>query len=136
MQGKYEGLLKFSFAAAGALLFAGCIASSDPQDGSAAAAREASSAEDEAAKGGVAKIMVCHIPPGNPANHHTIIVGLPAVDAHLAHGDKLGFCANGESDDDGSVDGGGTVDGDGPVDGDGTVDGGGDVTPPPVSTEN
>ncbi|MDB5104784.1 MAG: large protein [Fibrobacteres bacterium] len=40
------------------------------------------------------KAAICHIPPGNPANAHTIIVGLPAVKAHLAHGDKLGFCAD------------------------------------------
>lgn len=38
------------------------------------------------------KTYVCHIPPGNPANAHTIHVGNPAVDAHLAHGDSLGQC--------------------------------------------
>jgi hypothetical protein len=38
------------------------------------------------------KAMVCHIPPGNPANSHTICVGNPAVPAHLAHGDQLGSC--------------------------------------------
>jgi hypothetical protein len=39
------------------------------------------------------KVAVCHIPPGNPANAHTIVVGIAAVSAHLAHGDKLGACA-------------------------------------------
>ncbi|HVR61090.1 MAG TPA: hypothetical protein VMU50_04280 [Polyangia bacterium] len=38
------------------------------------------------------KTTVCHIPPGNPANAHTICVGNPAVPAHLAHGDHLGEC--------------------------------------------
>jgi hypothetical protein len=35
---------------------------------------------------------ICHIPPGNPNAAHTITVGLPAVDAHLAHGDTEGPC--------------------------------------------
>lgn len=38
------------------------------------------------------KVTICHVPPGNPDNAHTIRVGAPAVDAHLAHGDTLGAC--------------------------------------------
>jgi hypothetical protein len=38
------------------------------------------------------KTTVCHIPPGNPANEHTICVGNAAVPAHMAHGDNLGSC--------------------------------------------
>ena len=39
------------------------------------------------------KVTICHIPPGNPANAHTITVGAPAVDKHVAnHGDTLGPC--------------------------------------------
>jgi hypothetical protein len=38
------------------------------------------------------KTTVCHIPPGNPPNEHTICVGNEAVPAHLAHGDHLGSC--------------------------------------------
>ena len=38
------------------------------------------------------KTTVCHIPPGNPANEHTICVGNAAVPAHLAHGDYVGTC--------------------------------------------
>lgn len=45
-----------------------------------------------AAKGGTAKVTICHIPPGNPANAHTITVSEKAVPAHLAHGDTLGPC--------------------------------------------
>ena len=38
------------------------------------------------------KVTICHIPPGNPGNAHTISVGSPAVRAHLAHGDVEGSC--------------------------------------------
>ena len=41
------------------------------------------------------KVTICHIPPGNPANRHTIVVGEAAVSAHLAHGDHLGACGSG-----------------------------------------
>ena len=39
------------------------------------------------------KVTICHIPPGNPGNAHTITVGSPAVRAHEAHGDFVdGSC--------------------------------------------
>jgi hypothetical protein len=38
------------------------------------------------------KVVICHYPPGNPENEHTIEVGEPAVPAHLAHGDTQGAC--------------------------------------------
>ena len=59
------------------------------------------------------KTTVCHIPPGNPGNAHTICVGDPAVDAHLAHGDILGTCSCPGGDDagDAGVGGGGGGDG-------------------------
>ncbi|MDD2943244.1 MAG: hypothetical protein PHC51_09800, partial [bacterium] len=38
------------------------------------------------------KTTICHIPPGNPDNAHTITVGNSAVPAHLAHGDYEGVC--------------------------------------------
>jgi hypothetical protein len=40
----------------------------------------------------VDRVTICHVPPGNPANAHTITVGAPAVSAHLAHGDRVGAC--------------------------------------------
>ena len=40
----------------------------------------------------VDKVVICHIPPGNPDNMHSIKIGEPAVDAHLAHGDYLSYC--------------------------------------------
>jgi hypothetical protein len=40
------------------------------------------------------KCTICHVPPGNPANAHTITVGCSAVEAHLRNhpGDCLGPC--------------------------------------------
>ena len=39
------------------------------------------------------KVTICHIPPGNPGNAHTITVGGRAADSHMAnHGDTLGPC--------------------------------------------
>ncbi len=40
------------------------------------------------------KVVICHIPRGNPENEHTIVVGAPAVRAHLAHGDRIGACSS------------------------------------------
>ena len=42
--------------------------------------------------GGDNKVTICHFPPGNPENAHTISVGEAAVPAHLAHGDFRGPC--------------------------------------------
>ncbi len=39
------------------------------------------------------KVLVCHIPPGDPLDAHTICISPHAVPAHLAHGDHLGECA-------------------------------------------
>src|SRR5262245_44766548 len=38
------------------------------------------------------KVAICHIPPGNPANAHTLSLPEPAIRAHLGHGDKPGAC--------------------------------------------
>ena len=43
--------------------------------------------------GDAKKTTICHIPPGNPANAHTICVGNPAVPHHMKnHGDLVGAC--------------------------------------------
>ena len=42
------------------------------------------------------KVLICHIPPGNPDNAHTICVGAPAVEPHQErHGDSVGACDDG-----------------------------------------
>lgn len=38
------------------------------------------------------KVEVCHVPPGDPANFHTITVSEKAFSKHLAHGDLAGAC--------------------------------------------
>lgn len=40
------------------------------------------------------KVTICHIPPGNPGNAHTISVSPNAVDAHLRHGDHCAPCTD------------------------------------------
>jgi hypothetical protein len=40
-----------------------------------------------------AKVQICHLPPGNPSNFHTITVNENALQAHLAHGDLAGPCS-------------------------------------------
>ena len=48
------------------------------------------------AGGGQTKYEVCHFPPGNPDNSHTVKAGAPAMAAHMAHGDWLGgSCSEG-----------------------------------------
>jgi hypothetical protein len=48
------------------------------------------------------KQLVCHIPPGNPANAHEICVGNAAVEPHvLNHGDLVGPCDPPDDGDDG-----------------------------------
>ncbi|MFC1745538.1 Ig-like domain-containing protein [Candidatus Riflebacteria bacterium] len=37
-------------------------------------------------------ITICHVPPGNPANRHTITIAESAWSAHEAHGDTQGEC--------------------------------------------
>ena len=51
--------------------------------------------EDE--DSGEAKVLVCHVPPGNPEHPVTIEVGAAAVPAHLGHGDTEGACAGDEA---------------------------------------
>lgn len=51
---------------------------------------------------GTDKVTICHIPPGNPANAHSITVSDSALPAHLAHGDSVGDCGGGGSDSEGS----------------------------------
>ena len=40
----------------------------------------------------VPKIEICHIPPDDPENFHSINVSENALGAHLAHGDLVGAC--------------------------------------------
>lgn len=63
------------------------------------------------------KVLICHIPPGNPDNAHSICVSENAVDKHQSqHGDGVGACGvpvppppppPGDGDGDGGGTGGG-----------------------------
>jgi hypothetical protein len=61
---------------------------------------------------GTAGVLICHLPPGNPANRHSLCIGAPAVAHHIAEhhrgdlGDYLGACLADSSG------GGGTTGGD------------------------
>ena len=40
------------------------------------------------------KVVICHIPSGNPKNRQTLCVDVSALAAHLGHGDYIGSCNN------------------------------------------
>jgi hypothetical protein len=44
------------------------------------------------------KTFICHFPPGNPGNYHTLHIGSSAVPAHLSNhpGDHCGYCLDPE----------------------------------------
>jgi hypothetical protein len=68
------------------------------------------------------KTTICHIPPGNPANAHTICVGNDAVPAHVEnHQDTIGQCPNERPCDGGDVDAGVSIDSGGGSGADGGV---------------
>jgi hypothetical protein len=49
--------------------------------------------DDDDDDSGNETVVICHVPPGNLENAHTITIGADAVEAHLAHGDYPGACA-------------------------------------------
>jgi hypothetical protein len=48
--------------------------------------------DDDAPTSG--QLTICHIPPGNPAAAHTLVIDASAWPAHQAHGDTLGPCGS------------------------------------------
>lgn len=83
----------------------GCEADTDVADESNVAALRACGLDDGTVEpsahvracrpGDEKKTTICHVPPGNPANAHTLCIGNAAVPAHLDnHGDYLGPCHN------------------------------------------
>ena len=41
------------------------------------------------------KVLICHVPPGNPSKAKSLCINANALEDHLAHGDYLGACTNG-----------------------------------------
>jgi hypothetical protein len=72
----------------GSIAFAGCL---DVNVDSSQGAIEGGECQ-------AGKIEICHVPPGNPDNAHTICVGAAAEDAHVAHGDHPGACDGGDEE--------------------------------------
>lgn len=101
MEMKSRSGLRFTLAVAGLAFMTGCVASGESDLGSAEAARAVAADRAAGEEGKAHKVFVCHKPPGNPSNMHTLHVGEPAVKAHLAHGDALGACGDGGGDDTG-----------------------------------
>jgi hypothetical protein len=60
--------------------------------GNGNAGRHGNALGEDDGDGDGGKVEICHVPPGNPDNSHTIEIGAPAVDAHLGHGDTMGAC--------------------------------------------
>jgi hypothetical protein len=90
--GRAQSLMTLA-GAVGTAWVLGCMNPTDStQNNETLAMSQAGEADSSGHGGGVGKTTICHIPPGNPANAHTITVGNPAVKAHLAHGDYLGMC--------------------------------------------
>ena len=50
------------------------------------------SSDDDSSSDDDRTVCICHVPPGNPDEAHTICVGLDALCPHLDHGDTLGPC--------------------------------------------
>ena len=44
------------------------------------------------------KIEICHMPPGNPDNAHTLSISANGVRGHLAHGDYIDECKVGDDE--------------------------------------
>ncbi len=40
------------------------------------------------------KLLLCHVPPGNPDNAKEITVNKDSLESHLGHGDYVGYCKN------------------------------------------
>lgn len=84
-------------------------ADAGPDDEEDAGAPADADGDDEAGCA-APKVLVCHVPPGNPANAHTICIGEPALSAHRGHGDPDGACGDagpapaGDDDDDSDAD--------------------------------
>ena len=44
------------------------------------------------------KMEICHAPPGNPDNAHTLHISVNAISAHMAHGDYMDGCTENVDD--------------------------------------
>ena len=82
------------------MLMGGCGGSTSEQEDSNATLSGDELNGGPTAEDSSGKITICHVPPGNPANAHTLVVGASAWKGHSRHpGDHLGACeGQGEPD--------------------------------------
>ena len=78
-------------------LLVGCLVAATSLSAGASSLVNSGPAEPARLAAGLTKVVIttvtlCHLPPENPSNAQTIVVGQAAVAAHLAHGDYLGEC--------------------------------------------
>ena len=64
-----------------------CISTGDPCSAGVTCNEDMDTCEDD-----TGKVVICHIPHGQPKKSRTLSVGAAAVPSHLAHGDFLGEC--------------------------------------------
>ena len=83
-------LINFSFLVLLSLVLVSCGQEANRNNNTALAGPIQISGADS--QNGDSKVSICHIPPGNPANAHTIEININALPAHLAHGDTAQEC--------------------------------------------
>jgi len=81
-------MLGFAFTAGKATLSVSSAVAGEKESKDSGSKDSREGSKDDA----VAKVIICHAPPGNPASRNTLSVDQSAVDAHLAHGDSMGAC--------------------------------------------
>ena len=90
----------FGVVAAVGLFGAGCVPQQTDDGVNTSPDVQALGSKGKKSDGDNKKVTVCHIPPGNPGNAHSITIDKSALAAHLAHGDNVGKCQNDDDDDD------------------------------------
>ncbi len=91
-------MFKLSLVAASALALVGCAVDPDTVDPQAGT-QLGTSAAPLSLECNTGQVLVCHMPPGNPANMHEVCVGVASLPAHLAEhtdtipGPCVGLCS-------------------------------------------
>ena len=75
-----------------ALMWACDAQSAAPSEPEAVGVLAARASQGNANQGNAGIVTICHIPPGNAQNEHTIAVSANVGAAHVAHGDGNGPC--------------------------------------------
>lgn len=91
--------MKFLFIVSCSVGLLGCVSSDDSMYLTGTEEYAVQNADGEWVCEAPKKVLICHIPPGNPDNAHTICVSTHAVEPHQSHhGDLIGACDDGGED--------------------------------------